>query len=145
MVRSCIMAVPLLLTHLLYRWVLVKKFTTKQDHLPYLTTLVPCYFWLLPERKTALKGHIFSDLIITQGHGVFKINTCSQQLLCLFMYSFQQHFSLASQHIHFYNPFPILFYHITVPMHCSSLIHCSFISLHFSLDKFLSKFIIINA
>jgi hypothetical protein len=59
MLQTFIMTVPLLLTHLLYRKVLAKKFTTKLDHLPHLTNLVPCYFWLLPKLKTALKGHIF--------------------------------------------------------------------------------------
>jgi len=104
MLWSCIMAVPLPLTHLLYRRVLAKKFTTKYDHLPYLINLVLCYFWLLPKLEAALKGHVFSVVIVTQGHVLFKVNTCSQQLLCLFMYSFQQHFSLDILAHSFFQP-----------------------------------------
>jgi transposase len=47
---------------------LAKKSIFKLDHPPYSPDLAPCDFWLFRKLKTALKGHIFSDIADIQGH-----------------------------------------------------------------------------
>jgi hypothetical protein len=49
---------------------LAKKSIMKLDHPPYSPDLAPCDFWLFPKLKTALKGHIFSDIADIQGHAM---------------------------------------------------------------------------
>jgi len=41
---------------------LAKNSITKMVHPPYSPDLAPCYFWLFPELKNALKGQRFADL-----------------------------------------------------------------------------------
>jgi transposase len=47
---------------------LAKKPIIKLDRPPYSPDLARCNFWLFPQLKTALKGHIFSDIADIQGH-----------------------------------------------------------------------------
>jgi hypothetical protein len=47
---------------------LAKNSIMKLDHPLYSPDLAPCYFWVFPKLKTALKGHRFSDIADIQGY-----------------------------------------------------------------------------
>jgi hypothetical protein len=58
---------------------LAKKSILKLDHPPYSPDLAPCDFWLFPKRKTALKGHRFSDTANIQGHAATILNSIPEE------------------------------------------------------------------
>jgi hypothetical protein len=51
----------------------------KLDHPPYSPHLAPFDFWLFPELKTPLKGHIFSDTADIQGHGTTILKSAPEE------------------------------------------------------------------
>jgi histone-lysine N-methyltransferase SETMAR len=58
---------------------LARKSILKLDHPPYSADLDPCYFWLFPELKTALKGHRFSDIADIQAHATTILQSISEE------------------------------------------------------------------
>jgi hypothetical protein len=78
---------------------------------------VPHHFGRRRRRRHHHHHHHHHHHVMFQTHG--PINSS----VCLYIH-FNNTLLRTSYHNHFYDPFPILFCQITIPMHCSSQVHC---------------------